>query len=561
MRRSLAIRWHLAIFGVLIVLPVLLVGLFLSVRYIDSERARAQRIAQDLVQTVTAAIDAELERYRLALWVLSTSHTLADGDVAGFYDRAKKLAEELPGVVIGLRRLDGQPIFLTSLPFGAPLKPNADGILLDADREAIARGQAVVSNLFHGGTTKDFFVGIDQPIMKDGQATMLLTIGIPPARLQTVLLAQVRTGWLFGVTDNNGRLIARTWEFERFIGRSATASFLKRTLTAGGDFTNVSLDGISVYNVWQRSPLTGWRMSVGIPSSELEAPVRQSMSILGTLALVGIVVSLLLATSYGRWLIERINALQLYALAVGRREEANLNARTGISEFDGVIGSLTEAAGTLKKHDRIQELLIDELNHRVKNTLTIIQSIAWQTRRRSSSLDEFGSAFEGRLMALSSSHDALTRSGWRGSNLEDIVRAACRPFTDDSHVQIDGESIELRSSAVVSIAMVLHELATNAAKYGSLSVVEGRVAVRWLFERDDAQERLNFEWKERNGPSVRPLDKKGFGSLLISSIVEQDLHGNSVLLPEPDGLRFSATFPLKWIAASNLAPVTADVDG
>src|SRR5690348_3923596 len=111
MGHSLAIRWHLAIFGILAVVPILLVGLFISFLYIDNERARAERTAQNLVQTVTAAIDAELERYRLALWTLSTSRTLADGDYAAFYDRATKLAAELPGSVIALRRLDGKPIF------------------------------------------------------------------------------------------------------------------------------------------------------------------------------------------------------------------------------------------------------------------------------------------------------------------------------------------------------------------------------------------------------------------------------------------------------------------
>ena len=545
MRRSLPVRWHLAIFGILIVLPFLVVGFFVSAQYIGSERARVQRTAQNLVQTVTAAVDAELERYRLALWVLSTSRTLADGDVAAFYERAKRLSEELPGVVIGLRQLDGQPVFLTSLPFGTRLKPNSDGVLLDADREAIAKGKTVVSNLFRGGTTQQMFVAVDQPIMKDGKATALLTIGIRPQRLQDVLLQQVKTDWLFGVTDNNGRLVARTWEFERFVGKSASASFLERTREAGGDFTNVTLDGIHVYNVWQRSPLTGWRLSVGVPRAELEGPVWQSALVLGLLALGGVLVSLTLAAFYGGWLVERIKALELYALAIGRREEVIPTELTGISELDATIRSLTEAGTALKKHNRIQDSLIDELNHRVKNTLAIIQSIARQTLKRSSSLKAFGSAFEGRLMALASSHDALTRSGWRGSNLNDIVRAACRPFADDSRVLINGEPIELRSDAVVSMAMILHELATNAAKYGSLSVPEGLIAVRWQVRRVDEHEMLNFEWEERNGPLVGLLDKKGFGSLLISSILAHDLNGEAKFFAEPEGLRFSAKFPLE----------------
>ena len=127
------------------------------------------------------------------------------------------------------------------------------------------------------------FVAIDQPIMKNGKTVALLNIGIPPQRLQTILMEHVKTGWLFGVTDNNGRLVARTWEFDRFVGQKASPSFLERTATASGDFINVTLDGVSVYNVWQRSPL-GWRMSVGVPNTELEAPVRRSVVVLVALA-------------------------------------------------------------------------------------------------------------------------------------------------------------------------------------------------------------------------------------------------------------------------------------
>jgi two-component sensor histidine kinase len=285
-------------------------------------------------------------------------------------------------------------------------------------------------------------------------------------------------------------------------------------------------------------------MSVGVPKTELEAPIRRSLVVLGTLAVGGLLVSLVLAMIYGGWLVQRIKELEVYALAVGRREESGAVAVAGIAELDAVIWSLTEAATALRKHGRIQDSLIDELNHRVKNTLTIIQSIAWQTRKSSSTLEEFGKAFEGRLMALAKSHDALTRSGWRGSSLEDLVRAACRPFADESRVEINGGKVELRSAAVVSMAMVLHELATNAAKYGALSTFEGSISIHWKIERNNEGEVLHFEWKEHKGPPVVPFKKQGFGSLLILSIVEQDLRGKGKFVPEPDGLRFVASFPL-----------------
>jgi len=125
-----------------------------------------------------------------------------------------------------------------------------------------------------------------------------------------------------------------------------------------------------------------------------------------------------------------------------------------------------------------------------------------------------------------------------------VVRAACRPFADESRVEINGGHVELRSAAVVSMAMVLHELATNAAKYGAFSTFEGSIAIHWKIERNNEGEVLHFEWKEHKGPSVVPFKKRGFGSLLILSIMEQDLRGKGKFVPEPDGLRFVADFPL-----------------
>ena len=179
----------------------------------------------------------------------------------------------------------------------------------------------------------------------------------------------------------------------------------------------------------------------------------------------------------------------------------------------------------------------------MKNTLTIIQSIA-RKRVTLGTLEEFGTAFEGRLMALAKSHDALTRSGWRGSNLEDVVRAACRPFADENHVEINGGPVELRSGAVVSMAMVLHELATNAAKYGALSTFEGRIAIHWRIERNNEGEVLHFEWKEHKGPSVVPFKKQGFGSLLIYRLWNKSCAARENSSPSLDGLRFVASFPL-----------------
>jgi two-component sensor histidine kinase len=251
----------------------------------------------------------------------------------------------------------------------------------------------------------------------------------------------------------------------------------------------------------------------------------------------------LLALLYGRFLAEPVSALRRVAVSFARREPVRA-IRTGIQELDGVAKGLAEASDILKQRDQVQESLINELNHRVKNTLATIQSIARQTRRRASSLDEFGQAFEGRLMALAKSHDTLTRSGWAGGDLQNIVLESCRPFSDPSRLVLNGPQVEIPNRVVVGIGMVLHELATNAAKYGAFAASNGTVRIEWRLEPGEPHGNLRLRWKERDGPPVVPINKKGFGSTLIVSIVESDLSGKAEMVFEPDGLRFDLAIPL-----------------
>ena len=209
-----------------------------------------------------------------------------------------------------------------------------------------------------------------------------------------------------------------------------------------------------------------------------------------------------------------------------------------------VVQDITER----KEAEERQKLLVDELNHRVKNTLATVQSLATQTARGTDSPEEFRQAFEGRLIALSQAHDQLTLRHWRNADLRDIVKGSTAPYLSrpEEQIRIEGDAITLTPRVALTLALVLHELTTNASKYGALSVPEGRIEIGWRIEpQADKPPRLNIEWQECAGPPVEAPARPGFGSRFIQGSVATELQGAARMEFEPQGLRCTLDIPLR----------------
>jgi two-component sensor histidine kinase len=209
---------------------------------------------------------------------------------------------------------------------------------------------------------------------------------------------------------------------------------------------------------------------------------------------------------------------------------------------DGEIGGLvlyTEivtAAVEAKSHLR---LLVDELNHRVKNTLAMVQSMASQTLRVETDPRAAFDKFEGRLLGLSQVHELLTRQHWDGAQLREVVDRALHPFVvgRTDAVRTEGPDVWMPPNAALAVALVLHELATNAVKYGSLSAPEGIIRLNWAYDG----RMLRLSWREQGGPSVVQPTKRGFGSRLIERAFRGDLSGGAVTDYDPAGLHCEIT--------------------
>lgn len=182
-----------------------------------------------------------------------------------------------------------------------------------------------------------------------------------------------------------------------------------------------------------------------------------------------------------------------------------------------------------------QRLLIDELNHRVKNTLSAVQSIAYQSLKGVDA--DARQAFEGRLVALSGAHNVLTKEGWTGASLFTAIETAIAAYRTPTRFKLAGTDHPLAPKMVVALSMVIHELATNAVKYGALSVPEGSVRIEWQVVRQDAgSERLAMRWEEAGGPPVEVPTRKGFGTRLLERQVSMEFNGSIQLQYRPSGL-------------------------
>ncbi|GAB1584082.1 hypothetical protein PPNSA23_40250 [Phyllobacterium phragmitis] len=215
----------------------------------------------------------------------------------------------------------------------------------------------------------------------------------------------------------------------------------------------------------------------------------------------------------------------------------------------GAINMLVDITDRKQAENR-QKTLIDELNHRVKNTLATVQSLAMQTARHSNSLQDFARRYEKRLLGLARAHDLLTKRHWGDAPLEFLAREILSPMSSDSadRVTFQGPTITLNPRAALSLTMALNELATNATKYGALSCDGGQLSLSWQIRVTENRTMVDLTWHERGGPPVKAPTRRGFGTRLIERCIERDLSGELDLVFEGDGLFCRMSIPIGEMA-------------
>lgn len=556
----LTLRTRMALLVLAGVLPLTaynLSSVYLNYRH---ERSRASQQALSLARSLAEAVEGVLRERIAALDVLSRSRDLVGGDLVTFRGQAEALlAHLLPGASILLVGEDGRLLMNTAAAASEPLPPRLD---LENQRRVFATGQPSVSDVYMGSVLHRPVVAIDVPVLgSDGRVAMVLALN-PSLVVFDAVIRRHRPGegWIIAVVDRKGVRVARQPDPERFLGQPLTPDLLPLWLASPeGIVEAISPDGALMLTAFTRMPQLGWGVVVAVPVAELTNPAWRaaliSLLVGGGLLALG----LLLARWASLGILRPIAGLRRLAASADEYNGVAGTEGTGLPETDEVAVALRAearrrlaATASLLDSERRLQLVVAELNHRAKNALATVQSLALQTARTLVAGDaaSFTEAFTARLQSLARAHDLLVAFHWEPAALNAVVQAGLAPWLHRG----DAERIVLRYASgqgmppaapgqAQAVVMALHELATNASKYGALSVSQGWVEVEYGAE--DGGQTAIILWRELGGPPVPgPPKRHGFGTRLLERALPHDLGpGASVSMHfDPEGVRAAIRF-------------------
>jgi two-component sensor histidine kinase len=419
---------------------------------------------------------------------------------------------------------------------------------VDLQKRALDTGQIQISDMFEGAATRTSVVTVEVPVRREGKPPLSLTVVMDP-RIFLPLFEQwnLPEGWLVGLIDRKGNFIARSRDHEKMVGHPASQGFRAAAARSREGWNEmISMEGASIANGHVTSQLSGWVMGLAVDRTLFEAPIRNTILIAGLAGGGTMLLSMLLAIWAARRISAPIAQIEQGTHALALRRGVSL-ASTGVPEVDRALEAFSTTAKVLERHEKDRDereahvrLIMRELSHRSKNLLAIVLAIARQTARHTSSFDDFEARFSSRIQALADAHDLLVEQQWGGALLHDLINAQLSAFGTE-RVICNGDPMMLRAEAVQNVALALHELATNASKYGALSVPGGKVTISWAMERTDGSERiLRLTWQESGGPPVSPPKQKGFGCFVLERVTINAL-GEGGLEFNPAGLIWTCT--------------------
>jgi two-component sensor histidine kinase len=533
------VRRRLFLMALSLVVPAMIFMTLLAYTEYGESRARYERQLIATTRALVLATDRQIGQGQSILQTLAVSPALINGDIPAFERQARAAVRDSEAWIVLID--DQRQVVNTSLPVGAVL-PTAR--LPDYRWRTIRAGRTSISNLVlrkDRGQSQPF-VSLDMPVIVNGKLYDLAYLQAPQAFGSIFAGQHIPDTWTASIIDRNFALVSRSHNQGRFLGRKASTT-LQAAMARNNDgvIQSRTLEGVATLSAFSRSPTSGWAFVVGVPRAELDRANWTSVGWLTLASLLLLALGAAMALLFSRDIAAAVRGLAVDAKAVAAGEViAQAPSRPDrLKEIAEVRAALHDAAVQLRAreaeeqraHQR-QQLMINELNHRVKNTLFTVQSLARQSLGRPADTPGL-SAFNERLMALARAHDLLTRSVWEGADLKEILEETLEPYKD--RTVLAGPSVDLSPNAALALSMVFHELGTNAVKYGALSTPEGAVTVVWHVD-PGAPHRLTLHWEERGGPAVSPPSRVGFGSRLIAASLKSDLGGEAGIDYRPTGL-------------------------
>jgi PAS domain S-box-containing protein len=657
------------------IVPHLLFSAALLIRNTRDGRVATEAQVTDRARLLGDGIDRELARILAVGEVLALSESLTTGDFASFYRYATEV-RDLLGTNVLIRDLSSQQLINTRLPWGAALPRNP---VFDVDLRAIETRRPQISNLLTGAVSRAPLLMVVIPVVRNDQVSYLLSLTISLERLQSILSAdRLPPGWLAGLIDRDGVVIARSKGADEFVGTSVPADTWARIKDFPREIDRTgNLEGILSLQAYHRSQASGWLAGVSVPESLVSVQPRWTLTLFagggGLLFLIG----LLVAVHLSRILAQSITQLSGSARALGeghpltvvhpriaeidsvgkalhdtasliksrtaalRESEERLRRVVEGAPFPAIVhaedGEIiylsrawTEASGyspqeiptiaewsrrahqtcvapssdierlyqldrpldegeytirTADGRERIwafrsapigrdgsgrrlvvsmaadltdrheaeahQRLLMQEVDHRAKNALAVVQSIVILSRADNSA--DFAQVVQGRVAAVARAHTLLANTRWSGADLATLIRQELEAHVLPGKFRIAGGPVTIVAASAQAVSILLHELAVNALEHGALTDPKGLVSVRYVVNQRNGS--LILDWEESGGPAATEPTRRGFGSLIIERTVKDQLGGDVDFSWTPAGLRFRMVLPSDYFMVSGVTAV------
>jgi two-component sensor histidine kinase len=530
---------YLLLLAIATALPVVGCAAFVAYHFVAESSRLTKAEYEDRLRLMRNATELRLANIIEDLQVLALSPLLAQGGFAEFREHAVQAVKLIGGVAIVLYAPDGQQIVNTRLETSERLPRRTE---FETERRAIETGIPQVSGLQKAVVDNQPIVTIAVPVRIAGEIRYVLNIGLSTQYLSSLMDEYVSAGLVGSIVDSRGLLLARRplLDGDELIGQPTIPEVMAHVGEPSALWIKaVSRTGIPTYTSLLRSSQSGWSVNLAVPRTVIDGPLHHTIEWIVVLTILTFALGLGLA----RWLANRFVAefsdFEQYVATL--RQGVGEPALGNIAEVNRMKKVLHIVGRELSEALKQQKILLDEINHRVKNTLGTVQSIARLSRPSAKDLDQYVVSFEGRLLALSEAYNLLTENNWIGALLEIVVMRTLAPFAGSDRLEITGPSVLLPPKLALAVSAALQELSTNAAKYGAFSVPSGKLQISWTVEEGDL---VRLIWTESGGPLVRPPSRTGFGTKMIASIFGDS--GSSVKLDfDPGGLRCVLQFYLQ----------------
>jgi two-component sensor histidine kinase len=520
---------------------------------------RRERIAELHQQAAQAGRQASSEMDRLidgvrSLLIASAAiPAVARMDVPACREALRQVAAGVPSIrTIVVTDINGRLVCDSiDSPQGTDL---SDRVYV---KEALATNELAVGEYTVSRLSGAAVLPIGMPMRSNGKVIGVIATGIRLDWLGERLKERgVSPGGALTIADREGVIVARHPFPERFVGKRIPEEFQHLVHAAEPGTLEVRSQDGEVRIIGYRPvsfPSHPLYVSAGMSRDEALAPVNRATLTGAVLTLLGAILACAAALFVGHAFILR--PMQHIVDVLDRWRGGDSEVRTRMEGRYGELGMvgasvdelLDELARRKALADRAQEgreLLLRELSHRVKNTLSIVQAIAHQTFSGTTPTPDAAEAFSQRVIALAGAYDILFADDWQKGEIGDVMRTALKPHEppDGRRIRLAGPKLELSPQLVLSLSLVIHELATNAAKYGALREPHGYVEVLWSVV--GPTQRVKLEWREHDGPPTTAPKKEGFGTRLIRRAFSPEDHANVSFDYQPEGLRFTLCFDL-----------------